>query len=252
MQVLRDGEIIQAGKYEELLKAGTDFNTLVSAHNDAIESMDVNEYVTDETEESEKPTSVVNAEEESSKNCEIEKVPSLKCDKQSTEHQLSNVKPKKKKDMTKRMKRKQLVQEEEREKGSVSWKVYWSYMKAAYKGSLIPAIILAQLAFQLLQISSNWWMAWASPPADGHQSRSHSVRMIIVYTCLAFASAFCVFLRAFFVAIFGLKAAQKLFLSMNESMFSAPMAFFDSTPTGRILNRVCTRMLFLVLLIHDK
>eukprot|EP00250_Pteridium_aquilinum_P021742 c25207_g1_i1 orf=137-4615(-) len=235
--VLRDGEIIQAGKYEDLLQAGTDFNTLVSAHNEAIDSMDVNEYITDETEESEKLTSVVNAEEESSKNCEIEKLPALKSDKQSTENQLGIVKPKQKKDMTKRMKRKQLVQEEEREKGTVSWRVYWSYMTAVYKGSLIPVIVLAQLAFQLLQISSNWWMAWASPPADGHQSRSHSVRMILVYTGLAFASAFCVFLRAFFVSIFGLKAAQRLFLSMNESLFGAPMAFFDSTPTGRILNR---------------
>lgn len=235
--VLREGEIIQAGKYEELLKAGTDFSTLVSAHNEAIESMDVNEYVTDEIEESEQPTSVINAEEESLKNCEVEKVPAIKNDKQLTENQLSNIKPKEKKGITKRMKRKQLVQEEEREKGRTSWKVYWSYMTAAYKGSLIPAIILAQLAFQLLQISSNLWMAWASPPADGHQSRSHSARMIMVYTALAFASAFCVFLRAFFVAVFGLKAAQMLFLSMNESLFSAPMAFFDSTPTGRILNR---------------
>ncbi|MCO5600615.1 hypothetical protein L7F22_054730 [Adiantum nelumboides] len=234
--VLRDGQIIQAGKYEDLLQAGTDFNTLVSAHNEAIESMDVNEYVTDELEEADKPTSVVNAEEESSKNCEIEKIPALKGEKQSTENQLC-VKLKHKKGSAKRMKRKQLVQEEEREKGRVSCKVYWSYMTAAYNGSLIPAIVLAQLAFQVLQVSSNWWMAWASPPTDGHQSRSHSLRMISVYTILAFASAFCVFVRASLVSIFGLKAAQKLFLSMNKALFEAPMAFFDSTPTGRILNR---------------
>ncbi|KAH7443058.1 hypothetical protein KP509_02G017300 [Ceratopteris richardii] len=235
--VLRDGEIIQAGKYDDLLQAGTDFDTLVSAHNEAIESMDVNEYVTDESEESEKPTSVVNAEEESSKNCEIERVTSLKSERLSAENQLS-VMPNQKKAKAKRLKKKQLVQEEEREKGRVSWRVYWSYMTAAYGGLLIPIIVLAQLAFQLLQVGSNWWMAWASPATDGHQSRSHSVRMIMVYMILAFASAFCVFLRAFLVSVFGLKAAQKLFLTMNESIFSAPMSFFDSTPTGRILNRV--------------
>ena len=206
----------------------------MSAHNEAVESMDVSEYIVDEV-ESEKPASVIN-DEESSKNCEIEKLPSLKGEKQPPEHQLT-IQPKKK-DVKKRKKRKQLAQEEEREKGRVSWFVYWSYMIAAYKGSLIPLIILAQLSFQLLQISSNWWMAWASPPGDGHKSRSDNMKMILVYMGLAFASAVCVFLRAFFVSVFGLKASQQLFSSMTRSIFSAPMSFFDSTPTGRILNRV--------------
>mgnify|MGYP006872730531 CR=1 FL=1 len=39
----------------------------MSAHNEAVESMDVSEYIVDEV-ESEKPASVIN-DEESSKNC---------------------------------------------------------------------------------------------------------------------------------------------------------------------------------------
>ena len=35
--------ITQAGKYDDLLQAGTDFNALVSAHNEAIETMDFGE-----------------------------------------------------------------------------------------------------------------------------------------------------------------------------------------------------------------
>lgn len=235
--VLRDGQIIQAGKYDELLQVGTDFNTLVSAHNDAIEAMDVAEYIMDEADESDKPAFVGNVEEEPAKLCEIDKLPKIKGDKQSLENQL-NIEPKnKKKNMGKRLRRKQLVQEEERERGSVSWHVYWSYMTAAYKGGLIPIILFAQTAFELLQISSNWWMAWASPPADGHQARSGSNRLILVYMGLAFSSSFCVFVRALLVSVCGLKAAQKLFLTMLNCIFRAPMAFFDSTPTGRILNR---------------
>ena len=40
-QVLKDGHITQAGKYDDLLQAGTDFNALVSAHKEAIETMDI-------------------------------------------------------------------------------------------------------------------------------------------------------------------------------------------------------------------
>ena len=225
----------------------------MSAHNEAVESMDVAEYMVDEV-DSEKPTSVINDDEQSSKTCEIEKLPALKGDKQSTEHQLT-LQSKKKKDLMKRKKKKQHAQEEERERGRVSWHVYWSYMLGAYKGSLIPVIVVAQLLFQLLQISSNWWMAWASPPGDGHKSRSDNMKMILVYMGLAFASAVCVFLRAFFVSVFGLKASQKLFLSMTKSIFNAPMSFFDSTPTGRILNRVCASQMtsisiFLMLILY--
>jgi hypothetical protein len=35
--------IVQAGKYEDLLQAGTNFQDLVNAHNEAIDGMDVNE-----------------------------------------------------------------------------------------------------------------------------------------------------------------------------------------------------------------
>ncbi|KAG5539365.1 hypothetical protein RHGRI_019797 [Rhododendron griersonianum] len=39
--VLKECLIVQAGKYDEILQAGTDFKALVSAHHEAIESMDI-------------------------------------------------------------------------------------------------------------------------------------------------------------------------------------------------------------------
>jgi len=36
----------------------------------------------------------------------------------------------------------------------------------------------------------------------------------------------------------GCKTANILFEKMHECIFRAPMSFFDSTPSGRILNRV--------------
>ena len=59
----------------------------------------------------------------------------------------------------------QLVQEEEREKGRVEFAVYLNYLTTAYRGLLVPFILLAQILFQGLQIASNYWMACATPPA---------------------------------------------------------------------------------------
>ncbi|KAK9035325.1 hypothetical protein V6N11_077367 [Hibiscus sabdariffa] len=49
--VLKEGRIIQAGKYDELLQAGTDFETLVSAHHEAIEAMDIPTHSSEDSDE---------------------------------------------------------------------------------------------------------------------------------------------------------------------------------------------------------
>lgn len=232
--VLKEGHIIQAGKYDELLQAGTDFRTLVSAHQEAIESMDLPSHSSEDSDEN---TACDGSIVRNKKCCSIENnMENLAKEVQG----ISAVEQKaiKEKKKAKRMRKKQLVQEEERERGRVSMKVYLSYMAAAYKGLLIPLIILAQTLFQGLQIASNWWMAWANPQTPGDKPRTSSALLLIVYMALAFGSAWFIFIRAVLVATFGLAATQKLFLKMLLSIFRAPMSFFDSTPAGRILNRV--------------
>ncbi|GFP85392.1 ABC transporter c family member 5 [Phtheirospermum japonicum] len=233
--VLKEGRIIQAGKYDELLQAGTDFNTLVSAHHEAIEAMDFCSQASEDSDKNDPLDSSVLM----SKNCDsVSKNISSLADEVQQGVSTSEQKAVKEKKKSKRSRRKQLVQEEERERGRVSMKVYWSYMTAAYKGLLIPCIILAQTLFQLLQIASSWWMAWANPQTAGDEPRTSSMVLILVYMALAFGSSWFIFIRAVLVATFGLAAAQKLFLKMLRSVFRAPMSFFDSTPAGRILNRV--------------
>ncbi|CDY43375.1 BnaA01g30060D [Brassica napus] len=101
----------------------------------------------------------------------------------------------------------QLVQEEEREKGSVALDVYWKYITLAYGGALVPFILLAQVLFQLLQIGSNYWMAWGTPVSKDVEAHVNlSTLMIVMHRCI----------------------------------FRSPMSFFDSTPSGRIMNRAST------------
>jgi hypothetical protein len=231
-QVLKEGRIIQAGKYDDLLQAGTDFNTLVSAHHEAIGAMDIPNHSSDES-LSLDGSAILNKKCDASE-CSIESLAKEVQDSASASDQKAIAEKKK----AKRSRKKQLVQEEERVRGRVSMKVYLSYMAAAYKGLLIPLIILAQASFQFLQIASNWWMAWANPQMEGGQPRVSPMVLLGVYMALAFGSSWFIFVRAVLVATFGLAAAQKLFLKMLRSVFRAPMSFFDSTPAGRILNRV--------------
>ncbi|KAI3934544.1 hypothetical protein MKW92_038224 [Papaver armeniacum] len=190
--VLRDGQIIQAGKYDDLLQAGTDFNALVCAHHEAIGSMDIPMQTSDDSDEN------------VSQVCSVV-FKRISCRSKSNEG---------KKKKAKRSRKKQLVQEEERERGKVSMKVYLSYMAAAYKGLLVPLIILAQVSFQVLQIASNWWMAWANPQTKGDHPKTSNMTLLLVYMALAFGSSWFVFIRAVLVATFGLAAAQKLFIKM--------------------------------------
>ncbi|KAK9726449.1 hypothetical protein RND81_05G216000 [Saponaria officinalis] len=231
--VLREGRIVQAGIYDELLQAGTDFNALVDAHHEAIEAMDIFNHPSEESDEG----SIAHNDVDDFCNETTIRTGNLVKEVQASlsSPDLKAIKEKKK---AKRSKKKQLVQDEERERGKVSMKVYLSYMAAAYKGLLIPLIILSQTLFQLLQIASSWWMAWANPQTASDHPKTSNVTIIVVYMALAFGSSWFVFVRALLVATFGLAAAQKLFTKMLTCIFRAPMSFFDSTPAGRILNRV--------------
>nr|XP_043640204.1 putative ABC transporter C family member 15 [Erigeron canadensis] len=214
--VMQNGKIAQYGTFKELLKQNIGFEVLVGAHNQALESVQAVESSSRETD----PTTI---EEEPTLMTELTQ-------KQDSEHNLCvDISGKEGK----------LVHEEEREKGSIGKDIYWSYLTLAKGGVLVPIILLAQSSFQLLQIASNYWMAWACP-TDSTEIVTGMGFILLVYTLLAFGSSLCILVRASLVAIAGLLTSEKLFNNMLRSIFRAPMAFFDSTPTGRILNRAST------------
>ncbi|XP_010252732.1 PREDICTED: ABC transporter C family member 3-like isoform X2 [Nelumbo nucifera] len=217
--VMRDGRITQAGKYDEILTLGTDFMELVGAHKTALSSLD-----SMQTEP---------ASETSGNNEEYSDMQSGK--KYTDKEEEQNVK---KDEMTGG--KGQLVQEEEREKGRVGFSVYWKYITTAYKGALVPLILLAQILFQLLQIASNYWMAWAAPVSKDVQPPVGGSTLLFVFVALAFGSSVCVLVRAMLIVTAGYKTATLLFNKMHLCIFRAPMSFFDSTPSGRILNRAST------------
>ncbi|KAK9932339.1 hypothetical protein M0R45_019580 [Rubus argutus] len=219
--VMKDGRITQSGKFNDILNSGTDFMDLVGAHNEALSTLDSI---------GKEPVETTSINEEDSNSASTN----------GTVQKLDNrdVQDSKPEDLG--VPKGQLVQEEEREKGKVGFSVYWKYITTAYRGALVPFILLAQILFQLLQIGSNYWMAWATPVSTDLKPAVASSTLIIVYVALSVGSSFCVLFRALLLATAGYKTATILFNKMHLCIFRAPMSFFDATPSGRILNRAST------------
>ncbi|KAL6911536.1 hypothetical protein ACP4OV_000341 [Aristida adscensionis] len=126
--------------------------------------------------------------------------------------------------------------EEEREFGRVKWGIYRKFVTSAYRGALIPVILACQVLFQTLQICSNYWIAWASE----RQEQVSREKMIGIFVLLSSGSSAFILGRAIFLSTIAIETGQKLFLDMTKNIFYAPMNFFDSTPSSRILNRAST------------
>lgn len=123
---------------------------------------------------------------------------------------------------------------DESESGRVKWRVYAAFVTTAYKGALVPITLLFHVLFQLLQMASNYWIAWAS---DKEESVTKQ-KLIEIFALLSCASSLFVLGRAFLLSTIAIETSQRLFLGMMKSVFRAPLSFFDSTPSSRILNRV--------------
>lgn len=206
---MKDGKITQAGKYNEILDSGTEFMELVGAQTDALAAVDSYE-----------------------KGSVSEQAATSK------ENKKPNGEEKEEDDLA--TPRGQLVQDEEREKGKVGFTVYQKYMALAYGGALVPIILVVQILFQVLNIGSNYWMAWVTPVSKDVKPPVSGSTLILVYVVLATASSFCILFRAMLAAMTGFKIATELFNQMHLRVFRASMSFFDATPIGRILNRVRT------------
>ncbi|WMV29035.1 hypothetical protein MTR67_022420, partial [Solanum verrucosum] len=139
-------------------------------------------------------------------------------------------------DLTNENKILERTQQEDAVSGRVKWKVYSTFVTSAYKGVLVLPVLLCQVLFQGLQMASNYWIAWGTE----EEGRVTSRRLIGIFVLLSGGSSFFILGRAVMLSTIAIETSQKLYIGMIKSLFRAPLSFFDSTPSSRILNRSST------------
>ncbi|KAJ0292060.1 hypothetical protein CBS470a_003113 [Colletotrichum nupharicola] len=126
-----------------------------------------------------------------------------------------------------------LMQAEERAVEAVSWDVYVGYLRAAGSLMIAPLVIFLLTVAQVAYIATGLWLSWWT----AGQFPLTLSGWLGIYAGLGFAQATSIFAFFVCVSIFGTKASRHMFQMAMSRVLRAPMAFFDTTPLGRIINR---------------
>lgn len=211
--------VVKSGKYNELLESSADFAALVAAHDS---SMELVEHSGSAGQSGGDPLSGATTE--------AVLIRSIS----SGESALGPVISPKAEVATSK-----LIKEEERETGHVNWHIYKMYLTEAWGWWGVIVVLVLSVLWQGAQMSSDYWLAYETS-SDVLSSFRPSI-FIEVYVAIFVVSVVVVVIRAFVVTQLGLQTSQIFFRGILTSILHAPMSFFDTTPSGRILSRVIFR-----------
>ncbi|XP_016439140.2 ABC transporter C family member 10-like [Nicotiana tabacum] len=197
--LMSDGEILHAAAYHQLLALSKEFQDLVDAHK--------------ETAGSERVAEVNPSSRRESRSREIQKTDT---DKNS----IASVGD-------------QLIKQEEREVGDTGFKPYVQYLNQNKGYFFFVMAVLSFITYVVGQISQNSWMA-----ANVDNPQVSTLRLIVVYLLIGVVSTLFLLSRSLLTVFLSLQSSNSLFSQLLNSLFRAPMSFYDSTPLGRIFSRV--------------
>jgi ATP-binding cassette subfamily C (CFTR/MRP) protein 1 len=135
----------------------------------------------------------------------------------------------------------QLTKAEERAVGRVDRQVYMRYFAAYGPALIIPSIVLVLAVTERgLQAGQNYWLSiWteATTTAEVTSHAADTAYYMKVYFIIGLISLVFQVSRAVILVLGSISAARRLQASLLSTVLRLPMSFFDSQPTGRLLNR---------------
>ncbi|RZC84953.1 hypothetical protein C5167_047738 [Papaver somniferum] len=196
--LMSDGKILRAAPYHVLLGSCQEFSELVNAHKDTAGS----ESFSEESSSQKYGTS------------------SKEISKTYSEKQLKSVGH-------------QLIKLEERESGDTGLKPYLQYLNQSKGFIYFSIVVLTHCMFVGALVLQNSWMA-----ANVENPQVTKLQLILVYLIIGCSTIVLVVVRMLAAVALGIQSSKSLFFQLLNSLFYAPMSFYDSTPLGRILSRV--------------
>ncbi|KAM7146748.1 ATP-binding cassette sub-family C member 12-like isoform 3-T4 [Macrochelys suwanniensis] len=150
----------------------------------------------------------------------------------------------------------QLVRKEEKQEGSVTWKTYHAYIKASGGFILSSFVVLLFILMIGCSAFSNWWLSFWLEQGSGTNcsllsnetkypicdmgSISDNPRLHfyqLVYGMSMVTMIVLSIIKGFVFTKMTLKASSVLHDDVFYKILLSPMSFFDTTPTGRLMNR---------------
>ncbi|KAJ6725085.1 ATP-BINDING CASSETTE SUB-FAMILY C [Salix viminalis] len=128
-----------------------------------------------------------------------------------------------------------LIKQEERERGVVSWNVLIRYTNALGGAWVVSILFLCYLLTEVFRVSRSTWLSfWTNHSALQSYRPGY---FIFVYALLSFGQVTVTLANSYWLISSSLHASKRLHDAMLDSILRAPMLFFHTNPTGRIINR---------------
>lgn len=132
-----------------------------------------------------------------------------------------------------------LIDIEKLETGSVNYSVYLQYFKAISL-TWLAFVSISLVASSAFNVGTNLWLSvWSSDSDDPNKAHDTNLRTmrLIVYASLGGLQCFSILSGSFGLSRGAVRASKRLHVNLLEGVMHSPMAFFDTTPIGRVVNR---------------
>eukprot|EP01041_Mallomonas_annulata_P007311 gene7311-14905_t len=127
-----------------------------------------------------------------------------------------------------------LITTEDRESGSVDRAVYMSWARAA-GGMISTALLVSSFALgEGLLLLSSWWLSYWSQ----NRNNASPWYFLGIYAVLNVLVCLSLFARELYCRLCCWRAGNVLFKEVLHAVLFSPLSFFDTTPLGRITNRL--------------
>ncbi|XP_021915794.1 multidrug resistance-associated protein 4-like isoform X2 [Zootermopsis nevadensis] len=153
--------------------------------------------------------------------------------------------------------------QESRNIGTISYRTYWQYFSAGGSVCFFLATAFMLILAQVITSGADYWVTfWTNeevvrqahldslkerlaaneshrplPPLVEDYTKVNKRDSLIIYGCLIIAAMFITLIRSIMFIKTCMKASTRLHNAMFSSILRGAMRFFDTNPSGRILNR---------------
>jgi ABC-type multidrug transport system fused ATPase/permease subunit len=221
--VMKSGEIIGSGSYDELTEKGLLSNEILNEKSD-----EDSDYENREETDNSKFLS----------NRKLSRLSESQISRQVSKQSDSTVKSEYSKEkLEKDAKKAQLIDEEQREFGTIKFNVYMQYIKRCGL-TFIIVLVIAELFYNFCEVGANYWLnLWTSQNSTLIDKPSDRNFYLSVYLSTILGEVLFIMLRTVSMYSGSIRAAALLHKDMLFCILRTPLSFFDVTPFGRIINR---------------